>query len=387
MATSPRISRMAVVMQYRLSRSDEFPEFASSTQQERDAALLRATTEFFVQEPAHDADEVRRYEELAVLLLPKVPTADRLFVAERLAERSDAPPAVIRVLAKDAIEIAEPVLRRSPVPGPLDLLAIIAVTTPEHHRLIAERRGLSTEVMRALRISGDRELLEMLDQVDAALRPTAQRELPGAAPAPSAGRSVYRNGGGSAFSRFDPWHFLGLERSARLRLMAELATRPPIRRYSGQTGRLDRAFRSILSAAQIVGFVRAGERESLVKAIADSLEVETDFILTALDDATGEPVAVLLKALGLDNMQAQQVFLLATPVGRDVTPFFKLCDLYAGMEPVVAETLAEAWRGVRHATPRHEPVFSENGDRRRQGGVETAREHATSPVTERKAAS
>jgi hypothetical protein len=365
---------MAVVMQYRLSRSDEFPEFATSTQQERDAALLRATTELFVQELAHDADEIRRYEELAVLLLPKVPSEDRLFIAERLAERSDAPPAVIRMLAKDAIEIAEPVLRRSPVPSPLDLLAIIAATTPEHHRLIAERPALSAEVMRALRISGDRELLEMLDQVDAALRPTMERELPGATSAPGVGRSGYRADAASAFSRFDPWHFLGLERGARLHLMAELATRPPIRRYSGQAGRLDRAFRSILGAAQIVGFVRAGERQSLVKAIADSLEIEADFILAALDDASGEPLAVLLKALGLDNMQAQQVFLLATPVGREVTPFFKLCDLYAGMEPVVAETLAEAWRGVRHATPRHEPVFSENGDRRRQGAVETTRD-------------
>lgn len=374
-------------MQYRLSRSDEFPEFASSTQQERDAALLRATTELFVQELGHDADEVRRYEELAVLLLPKVRNEDRIFVAERLAERSDAPPAVIRMLAKDAIEIAGPVLRRSPVPGPLDLLAIIAATTPEHHRLIAERPALSTEVMRALRISGDRELLEMLDQVDAALRPTLQQEPPGATPVPRVDRSGYRDGTASAFSRFDPWHFLGLERSARLRLMAELATRPPIRRYSGQTERLDRAFRSILGAAQIVGVVRAGERQSLVQAIADSLEIEADFILAALGDVTGEPVAVLLKALGLDNMQAQQVFLLATPVGREVTPFFKLCDLYAGMEPVVAETLAEAWRGVRHATPRHEPVFSENSDRRRQGAVEATRDHAASPATDRKAAS
>src|SRR5262249_31043997 len=134
-----------------------------------------------------------------------------------------------------------------------------------------------------------------------------------------------------ASGRFDPWLFLGSERPARLKLMAELATRPPIRRYAGPAGRIDRAFRAILGAAQIVGLVRSGDRGALVNAIAESLELDPDLVVACLDDATGEPLAVLLKALGLDNIQAQQVFLLATPqIGRDVNLFFKICDLYAG---------------------------------------------------------
>src|SRR5260221_3362559 len=116
--------------------------------------------------------------------------------------------------------------------------------------------------------------------------------------------------------------------------MAELAMRPPSRRYQGPSDRLDRAFRSILGAAQIVGFARTGQRKALVGAIAEGIGLTSEFITSCLDDATGEPLAVLLKAMGLDNTQAQQVFLLATTtVGRDVTVFFKVCDLYAAMEP------------------------------------------------------
>src|SRR5579872_2692378 len=80
-----------------------FGRFASSTQLMRDSALLRATTDLFLQEDGHGPDEVRRYEELIAHLLPKVADADRAVLAERLANRADAPQAVIRMLAKDKI--------------------------------------------------------------------------------------------------------------------------------------------------------------------------------------------------------------------------------------------------------------------------------------------
>ena len=92
-----------------------FGSFASSTQLMRDSALLRATTELFLEEEAHTPDEVRRYEELTAHLVPKVADQDRGFLAERLAARADAPQAVVRMLAKDKIAIAGPVLRASPV--------------------------------------------------------------------------------------------------------------------------------------------------------------------------------------------------------------------------------------------------------------------------------
>jgi Uncharacterised protein conserved in bacteria (DUF2336) len=387
-----------------------FGSFASSTQLMRDSALLRATTELFLEEEAHTPDEVRRYEELTAHLVPKVADQDRGFLAERLAARADAPQAVVRMLAKDKIAIAGPVLRASPVLAALDLLSIIAATGVEHHRIIAERPALTPEVRQALRISADRTLSATLDQIEKASgAPTAAAGRSGAsgspavATRPGASGSPRTNGSHSDLeaarqrppawpvarepiatrgtSRLDPWSFIRLERPARLRLMAELATRPPIRRYGGPSGRIDRAFRAILSAAQIVGLARSGEREALINAIAGSLELESDLVKACVDDATGEPFAVLLKSLGLDNVQAQQVFLLATPrIGRETAGFFRLCDLYAGMEPSVAEALTEAWRDSRLArVPRHVPHLAENGDRPRPGTGEAAR--APSPAS------
>lgn len=362
-------------------RDAGFGEFISSTQQMRDSALLRATTELFVQELIHDRDEIQRYEELATHLLAKVPDGDRGYVAERLAIRLDAPLGVMRLLAKDKIEIAQPVLKHSPVLGPLDLLSVIAATGPQHHRLIAERQGLAIEVQEALRISAVRSGIPPDDRAD---QGAARAGAPKAdIPPPPADASPLAEGAAPGSGRFDPWRFLALERPERLKIMAELASRPPIRHYAGPSGRLDRAFRAILSAAQVVGFARGGQRQALIDAIAETLALDPRFVVASLEDSSGEPLAVLLKALGLDNIQAQQVFLLATStVGQDVTIFFRLCDLYAGMEPVVAETLSEAWRAPsRPAAPRHVPVFAENGDRRRAGMPEASRESA--PPAER----
>jgi hypothetical protein len=277
----------------------------------------------------------------------------------------------------------------------LDLLSIIAATGPDHHRIIGERPALPPEVRQALRISSDRALTAVLDEMEAentapsaaasepmvVETPPANADQPDAdepiaqdpPPWPAAREAIVVRGP----ARLDPWNFIQLDRPARLRLMAELASRPPTRHHGAPSTRIDRAFRAILGAAQIVGLARSGEHQALIQAMASSLELERDFIKACLDDATGEPLAVLLKALGLDNVQAQQVFLLATLVGRDTQSFFRLCDVYAGMEASVAETLSEAWREGRLAKPlRHVPHLAENGNRVRTGAAEQARPSA-----------
>jgi hypothetical protein len=177
----------------------------------------------------------------------------------------------------------------------------------------------------------------------------------------------------------DVWQFLGLDRAHRLRLMADLTTRPPPRRYSGPASRLDQAFRSILGAAQVVGFARRGQRAELVAAIVEGLGLDVEIVMACIDDPSGEPFAILLKVLGLDNIQAQQVFLLATPsIGRDVTAFFSLTDVYASMEKSVAEILVAAWRGDLAGPPRHAPVFAPGGARRPAGSpIGTSRDQSS----------
>jgi len=142
--------------------SDGLVALALSSGENRDAVLLRAVTDLYVQEAGHDPDEQRRYEEIANHFLPKVAARDRAYVADRLAECPSAPLSVLRLLAKDLIEVATPILRHSTILSSFDLLAIMAATGPLHYRLIAKRPNLSVDVMTALRLTGDRETIETL---------------------------------------------------------------------------------------------------------------------------------------------------------------------------------------------------------------------------------
>ncbi len=359
--------------------SDDLADLARANQQTRDAALLRATTELFVQDLTHDADEIRRYEELATHLLPKVTHAERALVAERLAICADAPPAVVRMLARDVIDVAASIIRRSPVLNTLDLLGVIAATDVDHHRLIARRAALGDDVKRALRLTGDAEVIGYLDHGASMRAP----ELPTAAEVNALAKQTVVDGlSRSSITtperRIDLKYFLELDRPGRLRLVADIAVRPPRTQALSPTGVVDRAFQSILSAAQISGFARRGQIAEIVGAIADGLQLKPDDVAAALNDRGGEALAIMLKALRLDEVQAQQVFLLASPVGRDVQAFFPLTDLFAGMEHSTAETLCQTWR--RTGTERrgaHEAHMVDTGDRRRSAEGDTARRSGT----------
>jgi hypothetical protein len=340
--------------------SDDLVDVARANQQTRDSALLRATTELFVQDLTHDEDEVRRYEELAIHFLPKVPVDVRTTVAERLAVCADAPRAVVRALARDVFQVAAPVIRRSPILDSFDLLSVIAASDVEHHRLIARRPNLGDDVKRALRLTGDALVTGYLDS-GPSMR-VAPAEEPAAAP-----KTIHPSEAPSPKPRrFDVWQFLDLDRATRLKVIADIAMRPPIQTRAVSGPSPDRAFQSILSAAQIVGHARNGRTAEMIAAIADGLQLNPDAVAACVHDHSGEPLAVLLKALRLDEIQAQQVFLTASPVGRDVRAFFPLTDLFAGMDHSTAETLCEAWRIVTaERKAGYQPYLAENADRRR----------------------
>jgi hypothetical protein len=354
-----------------LRPSDSIGEVTRAHQQGRDAALLHATTELFAQSDTHDRDEMLRFEELAIHFLPRVKIADRARIADRLSLCSDSPIAVMRMLARDVVEVASPVLRRFEKLDSFDLLSVVAATGPEHHRLIARRKALGDDVKRALRLTRDVEVLTSLaDGIP--LRPPAPiptESTPGGAQDADFATPL-EDKPSVGHPRSGIWDFLALDRKARLRAIAEIAGASGSWMEAPETGGAARAFNNILNAAQIVGFVRKGQQSELIGAIAGTLDLPADAVASALNDSSGEALAVLLKAMRLDEIQAQQVFLLASPVGRDVQAFFPLTDLYAGMEHATAEVLCTRWRAApaeRRAI--HEQHFTENGDRRRPAAL------------------
>src|SRR5438309_1018830 len=77
------------------------------------ATLLRVLTDIYVQVPTHSSREERQYTEQALRLIGSADVPTRLAVAKRLAPYAPAPRAVIERLARDVVEVAEPVLKHS----------------------------------------------------------------------------------------------------------------------------------------------------------------------------------------------------------------------------------------------------------------------------------
>src|SRR5215468_8547357 len=105
--------------------------------------LIRVLTDLYVQKPAHTAEEERHYTELVLRLIDAVDQGARAAIAKKLATYPGAPPAVARRLARDAIEVAEPVLRHCAVLTSLELDAIIRDFGWNHAVVIAARRDAS----------------------------------------------------------------------------------------------------------------------------------------------------------------------------------------------------------------------------------------------------
>lgn len=461
---------------------------AVSSQQSRDAALLRATTELFVLDKTHDQAEIRRFEELAAHFLTKVSPSDRAFVAERLARHEDAPPAVLRLLGKDLTEIASPVLRHAALSS-FDLLAIMAASGPAHWRLIAARPDLAPDIIQALWLTGDAETIallpppaeaaapaptlaipraaepaaaqppsepqvataeiaadagpsideapaatanqshepkaaeplsafaaarvltaslsaeltalatekpvpeglsrrtfEQLEQAKAAppaeaAPPTAveqKREVPAVtakpvapvaaeaiepkAPALAAENATAASSKPKAAAPSAAATFLELDRDARLALLKSLSGKPAAVTPRLTPAAVDNAFRAALSRARLSMLARQRQRDALISTLAEGLRLEAADVKALLDDPSGEALAVLLKAIGLAETEMQQVLLLANPVmSAAVETFFRLSELFGGLEKTAADRLVGQWRGDEAADPTavHQPHFAD----------------------------
>ncbi|MGF1641355.1 MAG: DUF2336 domain-containing protein [Rhodospirillales bacterium] len=86
----------------------------------------------------------------------------RVALSDRLADSVDAPRALIKLLANDAVEVAYPVLTRSRVLHDQDLIEVVRHRTLEHQLAVANRYSVSEPVSSALVETGEPSVIETL---------------------------------------------------------------------------------------------------------------------------------------------------------------------------------------------------------------------------------
>jgi uncharacterized protein (DUF2336 family) len=310
--------------------------------------LVRVLTDLYVQKRSHTRDEEHRYTELVLWLIASVDVPTRAAVARKLASYAHAPRLVARRLARDVLEVAEPMLKWSPCLTSEDLLAIIRDFGPRYAEAIAER-----ELVAPLQTDESAEAADvdvatpaMADTVST--RPAAaqeEREPPstrgGLAPLASRSPRV-------AIGDF----FLSLGTTERRALLANLRGGAPSE--GGLAAASEEAIRALETAAL--------ERrpDDFARALERALRISGATAQAIVADDAGEPLVVAAKALGMPSDVFLRVLLFLNPaIGHSVERVFDLVDLFDELGVEAALQIAASWQsalaGEKRAA-RHQPL-------------------------------
>lgn len=150
------------------SRLPDLIALAQEPSSEKRRALLRELSDHFFGATRRTETETALYGAVLADLTSAMEVAVRAELAERFSTSPEAPIQLIRRLANDDAEVAEPVLRASPVLTEADLIQVIRSRGQAHMRAVSQRAEVSEAVSDAIVERGDDETLGTLLRNDGA---------------------------------------------------------------------------------------------------------------------------------------------------------------------------------------------------------------------------
>jgi uncharacterized protein (DUF2336 family) len=300
--------------------------------------LLRVLTDLYVQKAAHTGEEERHYTELALRLIDAVDVGTRATVARKLAAYPGAPLAVARRLARDVIEVAEPILTQSRTLPDAELAAIIRDFGLGHASAIARRHA--------------RTLPEP--------SPALPERLPAIAAKPVAPEASPDLELAELFFAAD-----SAERRVLLMNLADGTDEvmPPAPQSE--------AVRALETAAL------ARDVRAFAALLEQSLGVTAEQARRIVADASGEALLIAAKALAMPSVVLQRVLLFLNPaIGESVQRVFDLAALYERLSARSCARIVASLRGVSAPPQRraaHQRVYYDDEESRGRRGAAVRR--------------
>lgn len=123
-------------------------------------SLVAALTDLFVSADSDQAEQVSlMFGDIVMRVLGQLEDEARRALAKRVSSHASAPHDLMVQLAKDDIEVAQPVLEESPVLKAEDLADIAATGSMDHLKAIAGRQKVEEIVTRVIVSRGDNQVL------------------------------------------------------------------------------------------------------------------------------------------------------------------------------------------------------------------------------------
>jgi hypothetical protein len=313
--------------------------------------LLRVLTDQYVASPRHTPEEERQYTELAMRLIDETDIASRAAVAERLARHPEAPRSIVLQLARDVLDVAEPILRYSPCLTPADCAAIAGERGPSYGDLIAERgkpprsagplpstppAQLAAQAAKTLPKAPPEWDLEPELDPKSWLPPKPQPE-----PAPVPMADARADAGPDELCEL--FFAAGSPERRLILMMLDYVPADP------------RAPPSILQRTdiwRIESSALAHNSGAVVREIEQALGVSAALARRIVNDELGEPIVVAAKAMNLPNDVVQRMLLFMNPaVGQSIDRVYELANLYSEIGVDAARRMVAIWSEAAQAAP------------------------------------
>jgi uncharacterized protein (DUF2336 family) len=318
--------------------------------------LVRVLTDLYVHKRTHTSEEEHRFTELALWLLAAVDVPTRAAVAKKLASYAQAPRLVVRRLARDVFEVAEPILKLSQCLTSDDLLAIIRDFGPRYAGAISERDGEQAQTGEAAQPAQA--------NVDAAPAPSVISAA-AALPEPRAGQSI--NDGPAPLAGMRPRssvgdQFLSAGKPERRLLLANL--------QDGTLTSAEQVFAAATEEALSALEAAALDRrpEDFVRDLERFLRIPAATAQQIVADDAGEPLVVAARALGMRSDVFLRVLLFLNPaIGHSVERVFGLVDLYDEVSTEAALHIVSSWQtavAAEKRTARYQPLHFDDETRK-----------------------
>jgi hypothetical protein len=296
--------------------------------------LLRVLTDQYLRNAVHAPDEERRYTELAMRLIDETDIATRAAVSVRLAPHACAPRSIMLQLARDVLEVAEPVLLHSPILTPADCEAIIQERGVSYADILA-RRGKPARAA---------EPAPVTSKPTALIAAPAQTVSPPIAP-PAVSKSdeaAAETAGNSAALELCDLFFAASGMERRLILLGLDYSDwppgdPPVPLQRGDIWRMETAALRHNTA-------------TVMRELERALGISYQQSRRIVDDELGEPIVVAAKAMCLPADVLQRIVLFMNPrVGQSVDRVYELSALYREISVEAARRLVAIMRAAAPA--------------------------------------
>ena len=303
-------------------------------------------------------------------LVADVERSVRKELAERMAQRADAPRDLMVALANDEIEVAHPILVDCKILEDIDLIEVVRYRTQAHQLAVARRRDISEDVSQALVDTGDtdvittllrngdaavsRSLMEYLvaesKRVDTFQNPLLHREdLPA-----ELARKMYWWVSAALRQHIvqtynlDPTEIDDMVEGAVLNVMEKDKAR-------GDEGDEAAAFarkmcnRGELTEEFLIEALRGGEIHLFEDCLAQAVKLAPALIRRLLYEPGGEGLAVACRAAGFERATYATIFQLTRdPSGKgdgfDPRELARVTEFFDRVERGQANAVANRWR-------------------------------------------